>query len=89
MPDPKDLTFSDAPCKIGEYKWIMQFRETQDAEACIKFLGSRANVPDYIIESYDMDQLGELMEVCLENFEIPEKLKKLKLDGVGLDPKKA
>ncbi len=87
MPDPKELTFSDVPCTIGEYRWIMEFREAQNVASCIKFMASRANVTEGIIEGFDMDQIGELMELCLKNFEIPEKLKTLHLDDVNLDPK--
>ncbi len=77
MPNITDIEFEDHKLTMGEYNNMIKYQKSQDFSALLLFLASRAGVAPAIIESYDLDQLTELVNACTEKLDVALKLENL------------
>ena len=77
MPKVEVIEFEDHKLTMGEYKNMIKYQKSQDFEALVLFLASRAAVAVPVIDSYDLDQLTELVTACTEKLDVAFKLENL------------
>ncbi len=77
MPNLADIEFEDHKLTMGEYNNMMKYQKTQDFDALMRFMASRATVALSVLEAYDLDQLTDLLNACTDKLSTAFKLENL------------